>query len=57
MYDIKIDDVVYSIPKENIVLLAYQKAMDNGIMSGNIHDEETAIEYLESIGIEVEDND
>lgn len=55
MYKLKVKDSVFTIPKQNIVLLAMQQAMDRGIMQGNIHDEKSAIEYLESIGIEVED--
>jgi hypothetical protein len=43
----------FTIPKENITLLAYAKAMDNGyIISPN--DKEGAIAYLESVGIKVE---
>ena len=55
MYKLKVNNTEYTIPKENIVLLAMQQAMDRGIMQGNIHDEQSAIEYLESIGIEVSD--
>lgn len=43
----------FTIPKENIALLAYTKAMDNGD-SINPSDKEGAIAYLESVGIKVE---
>lgn len=52
------NDCAYTIPKENIVMLALHKALENGITHGEIHDDKTAIEYLESIGIKVvEDNE
>lgn len=41
----------FTIPKEKIKLLALQQAMSRGIFKGNIHDEKTAIEYLESLGM------
>ena len=53
MYKLKVKDSIFEIPKENIKALALVQALDRGITHGNIHDEETAIEYLESIGIEV----
>lgn len=43
----------FTIPKENIALLAYTKAMDNGD-SISPSDKEGAIAYLESVGIKVE---
>ena len=54
MYRLKVKDSVFTIPKENIGLLAYVKAQDNGT-SINPNDKEGAIEYLRKIGIEVED--
>lgn len=56
MYKIITNNCAYSIPKQNIVLLALQKALDNGITQGNIHDDKTAIEYLESIGMKVNEH-
>lgn len=54
-YEIKVKDSIFKIPKENIKLLAITKALDNGITHDNIHDEETAIEYLESLGMEIKE--
>ena len=51
----KDNNCAYTIPKKNIVMLALHKALENGITHGNIHDDKTAIEYLESIGIGVKD--
>lgn len=53
MYKLKIKDAVYEITKENIKVFALMQELDRGITHGNIHDEKTAIEYLNSIGIEV----
>lgn len=56
MYRLKVRDSVFTIPKENICLLAMQKAFDRGDIVGNIIlYPQGAIEYLEGIGIEVED--
>lgn len=52
-YQIKVKDSVYKIPKENITLLALQKAMDMSITHGNIHDEKTAIDFLTNLGMEI----
>ena len=52
-YEIKVKDSVFTIPKENIKMLAITKAIDNGITHGNIHNDKTAIEYLESLGMEI----
>lgn len=57
MYKLKVKDKVFTIPKGNIVPFAWQQAIQRGIMRGKIHDDQTAIEYLNSIGIEVTDND
>ena len=53
MYKLKVNGTVFTIPKENIVLLALHKALERGVEDGPIHDSKTAIEYLNSIGIEV----
>ena len=54
MYRLKVKDSVFTIPKENIGLLAFTKAKDMGkIIDPN--DKEMAIRFLEGIGIEVED--
>ena len=50
---IKVKDSVYTIPKENIKALALSKALDMGITHGNIHDDESAIDFLISIGMEI----
>ena len=44
---------IFTIPKENIVGLAWHEALQRGITHGKICNEKTAIEYLNSIGIEV----
>ena len=43
----------FTIPKKNIVAFSMLQAMKNGIFRGHIHDDATAIEYLNSIGYEV----
>lgn len=53
MYEIKVKDSVFTCPDTSIVPFALMQAMDRGIMSGPIHDAETAINYLTSIGMEV----
>ena len=57
MYKLKVKDTVYTIPKENICLLAMTKAMDrhDNTMGNAILCPQGAIEYLESIGVEVEE--
>lgn len=55
MYRLVVKGTTYTCPKCSIVALAITKALDIGITHGNIHDEATAIEYLESIGIKVEE--
>lgn len=52
MYKLKVKDSIYTIPKENIRLLAMTKAMDLKA-NPNLSIDEKAIAYLESIGIEV----
>ena len=54
MYKLTVKDSIFTIPKENIGMLAYVKAKDNGdIIDPN--DKEMAIRFLEGIGIKVED--
>lgn len=45
----------YTIPKENLKMLALYEALQRGITHGKIHDNETAIEFLSQIGIKVEE--
>lgn len=54
MYRLKVKDSVFTIPKENIGLLAFTKAQDMGAVI-DPNDKEMAIRFLEGIGIEVED--
>lgn len=44
------DSPVYTIPKENIGMLAYSKGY-----KGNIFDLDNAIKYLESLGVKFEE--
>lgn len=57
MYRLKVKgkDSIFTIPKKNICLLAMTKAMDrnDNTMGNAILCPQGAIEYLESIGIEV----
>ena len=52
-YSLKVNNSKYLIPKDSIKGFALMKAIDNGLTHGNIHDEETAVEYLTSIGYEI----
>ena len=56
MYKLIVKDSVFTIPKKNIGLLAFTKAQGMG-KAIDPNDKEGAIEYLEGIGIEVEDID
>lgn len=56
MYRLKVKDSVFTIPKANIGLLAFTKAQDMGAVI-DPNDKETAIRFLEGIGIGVEDID
>ena len=47
----------FEMPRENLKAFALYEALQRGIKSGPIHDEKTAIEYLNSTGIEVKIND
>lgn len=53
MYKLQCKNSVYYIPKENLKPFALYYALQHGITHGNIHDDETAKDYLESIGIRV----
>ena len=53
MYKLKVKDKTFTIPKENLKLLAYVQAMDRGV-NVPLKNDKDAIEYLSSIGIEVE---
>ena len=56
MFRLIVNNNVTLCPSEqSLILLALIKAMDNGISKGPIHDKQTAIEYLNSIGIAVEE--
>lgn len=54
LYIVKAGKGEYTIPKQNIVMLAMHEALQRGITHGNIHDEVSAIEYLKEVGIEVQ---
>jgi hypothetical protein len=56
-YLIKIKDSEFTIPKENIVMLALVKAMDMKVQGVPIKNQEQAISFLASIGAEVSDYD
>ena len=56
MYKLKIKDSEYTIPKENIGLLAFIQAQDGG-MTINPNDKDMAIAFLKGIGFEVEGNE
>lgn len=56
-YLIKIKNSEWTIPKENIVMLALVKAMDMKVQGIPIKNQEQAISFLESIGAEVSDYD
>ena len=54
MYKLKIKGNEYTIPKENIGLLAFTQAQDRG-MTINPNDKDMAIAFLKGIGFEVEE--
>ena len=56
MYRLKVKDSVFTIPKENIGLLAFTKAQDMDVVI-DPNDKEMAIRFLEGIGIKVESID
>ena len=53
MLRIKTQNSEFTMPRKNVVMLALQQALSRGLTYGKIHDEESAIKYLENIGIEV----
>lgn len=53
MYTIEVPGQTYTIPKEKIKGLALFEALQRGITSGPIHDEKSAIKYLESLGMKI----
>ena len=53
MYRLRVNDSVFTIPKENIGLLAFTKAQDMGAVI-DPNDKKGAIRFLEGIGIEVQ---
>ena len=56
MYKLKVKDSIFTIPKENIRLLAFTK-MNDLKQNADLSTDEKAIAYLESIGIEVSENE
>lgn len=56
MFKLLVNNTTYTCPDETALIgLALIKALDNGIKKGPIHDKQTAIKYLNSIGITVEE--
>ena len=55
MYTLLVKDTKFTIPKQNIRLLAMMKANDLGLCP-KLNTDEQAIEFLKSLGIEVLDN-
>ena len=54
MYELKIGDSIYTIPKENIRFLAMQQSFDRQDCVA-LETDAQAIEYLEKVGFEVSD--
>ena len=54
MYRLKVNGSEYTVPKENIGLLAFIQAQDRG-MTINPNDKDMAIAFLKGIGFEVEE--
>lgn len=54
MYKLTIKDSVYTIPKQNLKLLAMSKALDLHLMV-DLSTNEKVIEFFNSIGITVEE--
>lgn len=52
-YLIKIKNSEFTIPKENIVMLALMKAIDNKVSGIPLKTNEQAIGFLESLGMEI----
>lgn len=54
MYKLKLKNTIYTIPKQNLRLLAMVKAQDLN-KNVKLENDEDAIKFFESIGIEVQD--
>lgn len=54
MYKLKINGSEYTIPKENIGLLAFIQAQDRGVTI-DPNDKDMAIAFLKGIGFEMEE--
>ena len=52
-YLIKIKDSEFTIPKENIVMLALMKAIELKVNGIPLKTEEQAVAFLESLGMEI----
>lgn len=56
MYKLKIKDIVYIIPKENICTLAMSKFFEvGGRWQPDLNTQEGAIEYLKSLCVEIQE--
>lgn len=55
MYTLSIKDKKFTIPKQNIRLLAMVKAQDLNLCP-ELNTDEQAIEFLKSLGVEVSDD-
>lgn len=55
MYTLSIKDKKFTIPKQNIRLLAMVKAQDLNLYP-ELNTDEQAIEFLKSLGVEVSDD-
>lgn len=56
MYKLKLKNTTYTIPKQNLRLLAMVKAQDLN-KNVKLENDEDAINFFESIGIEVKNGD
>lgn len=54
MYKLKLKNTIYTIPKQNLRLLAMVKAQDLN-KNVKLENDEDAIKFFKSIGIEVQD--
>lgn len=55
MYKITVNSSSYTIPKQNIRMLALHEALERRYIGGAIKDDTAAIRYLETIGMKVEE--
>lgn len=53
MYELKVKNSVFTIPKENLKLLAMSKAIDLGRFNEKLNTNEDAIKFFESLGMQV----